>query len=268
MKPDGTVNRSILPTIFNPDDMHALEMALSVKDRVPGSEVIILTMGPKRAADIIREGYYRGVDMGYMISDRRFGGADTLATSYTIAQAIKKIGGVDMIFGGVQAIDGDTAQVGPQTAEKVGFPQVTFAEELVDIDDESVTIKRRLELGVETVVAPLPVVVTVNSSAPVCRPREAKRVMKYKYARTGSELQRESDFIKEIIEKRPFLSIPEWGVEDLDAELPKIGLAGSPTIVHKVENIVLTASEAKVLDDKQESIDSLIIDLLDHHIIG
>ena len=135
MKPDGTVNRGKLATVFNPDDLHALELALNIKDRIPGTHVTILTMGPQKAADIIREGYYRGVDDGIMISDRRFGGADTLATSYTIVQAIKKIADYDLIVGGRQAIDGDTAQVGPQCADKLNIPQVTYVEEILEIKE-------------------------------------------------------------------------------------------------------------------------------------
>ncbi len=127
MKEDGTVNRAVLPAIFNPEDLNALELALQVKDKYPDSEVIILTMGPPRAADIIREAIYRGADKGYLITDRRFAGSDTLATSYAISQAVKKIGDFDLIFAGRQAIDGDTAQVGPQAAEKVGIPQITYA---------------------------------------------------------------------------------------------------------------------------------------------
>ena len=156
MKPDGTVNRGKLPTVFNPDDFHALELALNIKDRIPGTEVIILTMGPKKAADIIREGYFRGADYGVMISDRRFGGADTLATSYTLVRGIQKLAPFDLILGGRQAIDGDTAQVGPQCAEKLKIPQVTYVEEILEINDNKIVAKRRLEKGIETVSSPFP----------------------------------------------------------------------------------------------------------------
>lgn len=268
MKPDGTVNRSVLPTIFNPDDLHALEFGLKLKDRIPGTEVIILTMGPKRAADIVREGYYRGADKGIMVSDRRFGGADTLATSYTLAMAIKKIGNVDMVLSGVQAIDGDTAQTGPQTAEKIGFPQVTYIEELIEISDSKITVKRRLEKGVEIVKSPIPVLMTVAGSFDSCRSRNVKSLLKYKYARTTTELNREVDYIKDLVENRDYLHIPEWNVEDINAEMEKIGLSGSPTKVKNVENIVMTASEAKTLDDSQESVDIVVKELIDAHIIG
>lgn len=182
MKEDGTINRAALPAIFNPEDLNALEQALRLKDANPGSTVTLLTMGLPRAAEIIREAIYRGADTGIVLTDRALGGADTLATSYSLAQAVKKIGNYDIILGGRQAIDGDTAQVGPQIAEKLGIPQVTYAEEILDLSNGYVTVKRRLEHGVETVKAPLPCVVTVNGTAADCRPRNAIRVQKYKYA--------------------------------------------------------------------------------------
>ena len=184
MTAEGTVNRSALPAIFNPEDLNALEQALRLKDAHPGSTVTVLTMGPGRAAEIIREGLYRGADNGYLLTDRAFAGADTLATSYALATAIRKIGDYDLIVGGRQAIDGDTAQVGPQVAEKLGLPQVTYAEEVLNVDESArrITVKRHIDGGVETVEAPLPVVLTVNGSAAPCRPSNAKLVMKYKYA--------------------------------------------------------------------------------------
>ena len=270
MKPDGTVNRGKLPTIFNPDDLHALEVALTIKDRTPGTTVTVLTMGPKRAADVIREGYYRGADYGVMISDRRFGGADTLATSYTLVQAIKKIADYDLVIGGRQAIDGDTAQVGPQSADKLNIPQVTYVEEIIEINDDSIVAKRRLDKGVETVSSPYPVLMTVHGSSPECRSRQAKNVMKYKYARTNTELdsKKELDYIKELNKAKPYLNIPEWSVEDINAEMEKIGLAGSPTKVKSVESIVFTASETKVLTDSVSDIESMIVELMENHTIG
>ncbi len=270
MKPDGTVNRGKLPVIFNPDDLHALELAFHIKDRVPGSKVIILTMGPKRAADIVREGYYRGADDGIMISDRRFGGADTLATSYTLVKGIEKIGDVDLILGGRQAIDGDTAQVGPQSAEKLHIPQVTYVEEIIALDDKGFKAKRRLEKGVEIVSAPYPCLMTVHESSPVCRSREAKKVMQYKYARTATELKSKTtpEYVRALHERKPYLTIPEWGVEDIEADMQKIGLAGSPTKVKTVESIVLTAEENKVLSDTDEDIEMMIKELIENHTIG
>ena len=123
MTPEGTVNRAALPAVFNPEDLNALEQALRLKDANPGSTITMLTMGLPKAAEVLKEGIYRGADEGILISDRPLGGADTLATSYTLAQAIKKVGDYDIILCGRQAIDGDTAQVGPQVAEKLGLTQ-------------------------------------------------------------------------------------------------------------------------------------------------
>ena len=268
MKPDGTVNRGKLSTVFNPDDLHALELALNIKDRIPGTQVTILTMGPQKAADIIREGYYRGVDDGIMISDRRFGGADTLATSYTIVQAIKKIADYDLIVGGRQAIDGDTAQVGPQCADKLDIPQVTYVEEVLSIEEDRIVARRRLETGVETVSAPYPVLMTVHGSSPKCRSRKAKKVMKYKYARTKTEMRKGDAILEALHIKRPHLVIPEWSVEDINADVTKIGLAGSPTKVKSVSSIVLTATESKVLTDSDNDIEGMIKELIKHHTIG
>ena len=154
MTPEGTVNRAALPAIFNPEDLNALEAALRLKDAVEGSTVHILTMGPQRAADIIRDAMFRGADGGYLLSDRKFAGSDTLATSYALSCALRRIA-PDLIVAGRQAIDGDTAQVGPQVAEKLGLPQVTYAEEVLEIREGSLVVKRRLEHGVETVECPL-----------------------------------------------------------------------------------------------------------------
>ena len=270
MKPDGTVNRGKLPTIFNPDDLHALEVALIIKDQVPGTEVNVLTMGPKRAADIIREGYYRGADKGFMISDKRFGGSDTLATSYTLVKGIQKLAPFDLVIGGLQAIDGDTAQVGPQCAEKLKIPQMTYVEEIVEINDDRIVARRRLEKGVETVSSPFPCLMTVHGSSQSCRSKHAKKVMKYKYARTQTELKSRStdEMILKLHEKRPYLTIPEWGVEDVGAEIDKIGLSGSPTKVKSVESIVLTAKEAKVLSGSDSDIEMMIKELIEQHTIG
>lgn len=270
MKEDGTVNRGKLQTVFNPDDLHALELALNIKDRIPGTQVTVLTMGPKRAADIIREGYYRGADYGVMISDRRFGGADTLATSYTLVKGIQKIGQFDLILGGRQAIDGDTAQVGPQCADKLKVPQITYVDQIIDIHDKEIIARRRLEKGVETVSSPMPCLITVHGSSPACRSRHAKRVMKYKYARTGTELNSSStsELLLDLHKKRPYLTIPEWSVEDIEADLEKIGLTGSPTKVKSVESIVLTAKESKKLSGNDEEIELMIKELIEKHTIG
>lgn len=268
MKADGTVNRAALPAIFNPEDLNALEQALRLKDKIKGTTVTLLTMGPGRAAEIIREGLYRGADNGYLLTDRAFAGADTLATSYAISCATEKIGDVDLIIAGRQAIDGDTAQVGPQVAEKLGIPQVTYVEEVVEIKKSSVIVKRRLERGVETVECPKPCVLTVNGSAAPCRPRNAKGVMKFKHARTITERQDASEDYITLYNDRPYLDIPELTVNDIKVESEKLGLAGSPTKVKSIENIVFQAKEAKQIDAKDEAIDELMKELISNHTIG
>ena len=268
MKEDGTINRAALPAIFNPEDLNALEQALRLKDANPGSKVTLLTMGLPRASEIIREAIYRGADTGIVLTDRVLGGADTLATSYSLAQAVKKFGNYDIILGGRQAIDGDTAQVGPQIAEKLGLPQVTYAEEIVELKDGYVVVKRRLEAGVETVKAPLPCVVTVNGSAPECRPRNAQRIMKYKYAVSPSEKEKLNDDKKALVESRPYLALQEWSAAYVEADLEQVGLAGSPTKVKAIENVVFTAKESRCLENNDEQLEELIKELIANHTIG
>jgi electron transfer flavoprotein beta subunit len=268
MKADGTVNRAVLPAIFNPEDLNALEQALRLKDQVPGTKITILTMGPGRAAEIVREGLYRGADDGVLLTDRAFAGSDTLATSYALAQAIKELGQVDVIIAGRQAIDGDTAQVGPQVAEKLGFPQVTYVEEILNIDESSITVRRRLENGVESVVAPLPLVLTVNNSAPECRSQNAKLVMEYKHARTVTERQEASEDYLFLYDERPFLNIREMTVSDIKSDPEQLGLLGSPTKVKKIDNVVLQAKDAKVLTAADDGINELMKELIESHVIG
>lgn len=268
MKADGTVNRAALPAIYNPEDLNALEQALRLKDLVPGSKVTILTMGPGRAAEVIRESLYRGADDGVLLTDRAFAGSDTLATSYALAQAIRKIGEVDIIVAGRQAIDGDTAQVGPQVGEKLGLPQVTYVEDILHTTTSDITVRRRLDNGVETVKAPFPLVITVNGSAPDCRTRNAKLLMKFKHARTVTERQEATEDYTHRIDGRPYLDIREMTVSDIDADKEQLGLSGSPTKVKKIQNVVLQAKESKRLTDADADIDELMKELIESHAIG
>ena len=268
MTPEGTVNRSALPAIFNPEDLNALEQALRLKDLHPGSTVTMLTMGPPRAADIIREGLFRGADNGYLLTDRAFAGADTLATSYALATAIKKIGQPDIIIGGRQAIDGDTAQVGPQVAEKLGLTQITYAEEILKCENGRITVRRHIDGGVEMVEGPLPIVITVNGSAAPCRPRNAKLVMKYKKALVPLEMPAEGLPYAEEYKNKPYLTLNQWSTADIDADLQQCGLSGSPTKVKSVENIVFQAKESKTLTASDQDIDNLMKELLANHTIG
>ncbi len=271
MTPEGTVNRAALPAVFNPEDLNALEQALRLKEQFPGSSISVVTMGLPKSAEVIREALYRGADEGYVITDRCLGGADTLATSYTLSQAIKKIGDYDIILGGRQAIDGDTAQVGPQIAEKLGLTQVTYAEEILKLDPvaKKIVIKRHIDGGVETVEAPLPLVVTVNGSAAPCRPRNAKRVMKYKNATAPAERTPEqNEAMAEMLAKKPYLNITQWGAAEIDADPEQIGKTGSPTNVKAVKNIVFKAKESRTMTSSDADVEGLIVELLESNTIG
>lgn len=267
MTAEGTVNRAALPAIFNPEDLNALEQALRLKDQHPGSTVTVLTMGLPKAADVLRESLYRGADAGVLLTDRALGGADTLATSYALSQAIKKIGMPDIIVGGRQAIDGDTAQVGPQVAQKLGLDQVTYVESVESVVDGKVTLVRRIDGGVEKVEAPLPLLITVTGSAAPCRPCNAKRVMKYKRATAPIERTADMPYADEY-DKKPYLTLIQWGAADVDADLQQCGLSGSPTKVKAVQNIVFKAKESKQLTAADAEVEGLIKELLENHTIG
>lgn len=268
MTPEGTVNRAALPAIFNPEDLNALELALRLKEECVGSIVHILTMGPFRAADIIRDAMFRGADGGYLLTDRKFAGSDTLATSYALSCALKKIG-ADVIIAGRQAIDGDTAQVGPQVAEKLGLPQVTYAECIEQVKESSMVIRRRLERGVESVECPIPAVITVNSSAPEVRPQNARLVMKYKYAMIPTEVAAAPESLAaKMVAERDYLKIVELTVNDIVCDEQQLGLTGSPTKVKKIENVVFQAKEAKRLEATDEALEGLIRELIAAHTIG
>lgn len=267
MTAEGTVNRAALPAIFNPEDLNALEQALRLKEQNPGSTVGILTMGPPRAAEIIRQGFYRGADTGWLLTDRLFAGADTLATSYALATAIRKIGGVDIIIGGRQAIDGDTAQVGPQVAQKLGLSQVTYAEEILKCENGRLTIRRHIDGGIEIVEAPMPIVVTVNGSAAPCRPCNARLVMKFKRATVPMERTADMPY-QDLYESRPYLTLNQWSVADVDGDPQQCGLAGSPTKVKAVQNIVFQAKESRTLTSSDADVESMIKELLGEKIIG
>ena len=269
MKEDGTINRAALPAIFNPEDLNALEQALQIKETHPDATITILTMGPPRAAEIIREAVYRGADTGIVLTDRAFAGADTLATSYALSAAIRKIGSYDLIIAGRQAIDGDTAQVAPQVAEKLNLPQITYAEKIEKIENGKATVTRRLESGVETLECPLPLVITVNGSAADCRPRNARRIQKYKYAVTPSEQAQLAPEMAALVEARPYLQLKEWSAELVDADPEQIGLKGSPTKVKGIVNVVFQAKESKRLEgNDQAALEDLIKELIENHTIG
>lgn len=277
MRPDGTVNRSKLPAIFNPEDKIALELALRLKDEHGGS-ITVLTMGPPPAVRVLRECLYMGADRAILLSDRRFAAADTLATSYALSQAIKKIGDYDLIFGGRQAIDGDTAQVGPQTAEKLDLPQITFVQEIQNLDmkKKRIRVQRGLADGHEILEGPLPLLLTVVKDAAEPRPFNVKRVCSYKHAKSKFELEALEDtshslnWVDEMLEeaRTSGLYVETWNIEDIEADVSWCGLSGSPTKVHKVENVVLGGSEHKLVEANTDGLGEMIDELMQDHIFG
>ena len=282
MKADGTVNRAALPTVFNPDDLHALEVALDVRDRWGGT-VTVVSMGPPKASDVLRDCLYRGADRVILLTDRRAAASDTLATSYILNQAIRHIGNYDFVFCGRQAIDGDTAQVGPQCAEKLGIPQVTYLERLIDLRDRTARIQRNVGNGWEIVEVRLPVLVTVLDTAGEVRPPAARRVMKYKRARVRAELvaavaadlpsgtndEKEAEVERraETLRSRG-LMLEQWDLDDIKADLKWCGLAGSPTKVHRVQSIVLTKQGYTEIPPTEEGIRRLVRELVVDHTLG
>ncbi len=274
MNDDGTVNRAKLPAVFNAEDRVALELALGLRDRF-GGKVVAITMGPHRASDVLRECLFMGADEVCLVSDRKFAGADTLATSYVLSRAIRKLGRFDLILGGRQAIDGDTAQVGPQTAEKLGLPQVTYVEEILDVSDGRATIKRKIDGGYEVLRARLPVLVTVVGEAAVPRPYSAKRVMQYKNARTLMELEKLADensllYSDRLVHeaKGKNLFIQTFTTDDLDVEPDRCGIKGSPTKVHKIESVVLAGGDHARIEPTKDGLGKLIDALARDHLFG
>lgn len=264
MNPDGTVNRAALPAVFNPDDLCALEQALRLKEKNEGSRVTVLTMGPRRATELLREALYRGADDVVLLSDAAFAGADTLATSYALSTAIGRIGVFDIVFCGRQAIDGDTAQVGPQVAQMLSLSQVTAARAVLECAGGRVRVERAVENGTEIVEAPLPLLVTVDGSAPACRPRNAYRVLRFHRAATAAEGYEYGE--QAAVDEA--LTIKEWSLADIGGDAARCGLRGSPTKVKAVENIVFKAKESKHYTATGEQVKALVAELLKNHTIG
>ena len=282
MKPDGTVNRGALPTVFNPDDLYALEAALHVRDE-HGGVVTALSMGPLGAARVLRECLHRGADRAILITDRRAAASDTLATSYILSQAVRTIGDYDFVFCGRQAIDGDTAQVGPQMAEKLGIAQVTFFESFVELGGRTVRARRNIGNGWEVLEARLPMLITVLDAAQRPRPASARRMMRYKRARTVGEVaravavdlpdapaeQQEHEVDRRMEDLRMNgLVIDQWGLDEIDADLEWCGLSGSPTKVHRVQSIVLTKEGHVEVAPTEAAIRQMVHELIVDHTLG
>jgi len=274
MREDGTVNRAALPAIFNPEDLNALEMALQVREQ-HGGQVTVLTMGPPRAAEVLREALYRGGDRVILLSGRKFAGSDTLATSYALKCAVEQVGGYDLVFCGRQAIDGDTAQVGPQVAEKLGLPQITYAESIQALQGSEIVVRRAFPLGSETVKCTLPCLLTVVGSANQPRPPSARLMMACKLAATPLEyptlLERWPEFeTEEALDAylaRRDQRIPVWSAADVKADENKLGLSGSPTKVLKIESVVLETSESKEIPPTPESVAALVQELVEDYVL-
>jgi electron transfer flavoprotein beta subunit len=275
MTRDGTMNRGALPAIINPEDLNALEMALRIREQ-QGGTVTVITMGPPKAAEILREALWRGADRVVLLTDRRFAGADTLATSVVLQKAIERIGRYDLVLAGRQAIDGDTAQVGPQTAEKLGIPQITYAESVLDIGDGRITIQRALDAGSEIVRCPMPCLLTVVGSANTPRPPSARRRIARKLAATPNEYpalrQRWPEFASDA-ELDAYLAardlgIPVWTADDIGVEPGTVGLAGSPTQVHKINFVVLESTESRSVSPTPDAIAEMVAELVHEYIVG
>ena len=274
MRPDGTVNRSKLPAVFNPEDKVALELALQLRDRYGGT-VTAVTMGPPKASELLRECLYMGADDVVLVTDRKFAAADTLATSYVLAATIRKLGPFDIVFAGRQAIDGDTAQVGPQTAEKLGIPQITYAEQIVSFEGQKVIVRRRIDGGYELLECPTPLLITVIKEAATPRPFGAKRQMAKKSARTLPELEALATSDGSVsLEDRVAahrdrnLYIRTLSAADLDVDVERCGLAGSPTKVKSVASVVLAAEGHREFSATKEGINSLLDNLMGDRVFG
>ncbi len=267
MKDDGTVNRAALPTIFNPEDLNALEEALKLKERT-GGHITCISMGPPNAVEVLKECLYRGADDAILISDRRFAGADTLATSYALKCAIEQVGKYDLILCGRQAIDGDTAQVGPQIAEKLEINQLTCVAAVTEIDNKSITAKRSVEDGYEIVKSDFPALLTITASANEPRSANAKKVMTYK--NIGKEICNSSYHESYMAaESCSILShVKEWNVEAIKADPVQCGLSGSPTKVKKIQSVVLTGCESRQVANSESAITNLMNELVSENIIG
>jgi len=294
MRDDGTVNRSALPAIFNPEDLYALELALELRDRSGGrstqrlstGRVTVITMGPPQACEVLRQSLERGADDAVLLTDRRAAASDTLATSYILACAVRKVaasGAVDMVLCGRQAIDGDTAQVPPQTAEKLGLPQVTYVESVEELSGRRIIAKRSTGAGWERVEAPLPCLLTVTDQASDPRPASAKRIMAVKRARSLVELQAEAaaampgaapESLAAEVEKRAAalaakgLLIKQWTLDDIEADLAWCGRDGSPTKVKRIQSVVLKGSGFKKIEPRPDAVAGMVHELIEDHTIG
>ncbi len=285
MREDGTVNRSALPAVFNPEDLHALEAALRLRE-AHGGRVTVLTMGPPQAAEVLRASLERGADAAVLLTDRRAAASDTLATSYILSQAVRRVARdepIDMVLCGRQAIDGDTAQVPPQTAEKLGWPQVTYVETIEQVKEGRLRARRNTGEGFQRVECPLPCLVTVTDQGPEPRPASAKRIMATKKWRAPTEIEADlrtempdADAETRAAEARRRADalaargrlIPQWDLDDIEADLAWCGRDGSPTKVKRIQSVVLAATGFKKVEPTEEGVTEMVHELIEDHTLG
>ncbi len=275
MNDDGTVNRSALPAIFNPEDLNALELALQIKDKF-GGKVTAVTMGLPAAGAILRDALFRGADDAILVTDQRCAASDTLATSYILNCAVRKLD-YDIVLCGRQAIDGDTAQVGPQLAEKLGIPQITYVEKLLGLNGKTITTQRNIGNGWQQVKAKLPILLTVVGEANEPRVAAAKKLMKYKNAQTPVEIKQQlkaqnpnadEQTLSQLVERKckmlseKGLLIKQWDLDFIGADLTWCGRNGSPTKVHRIQSVVLTAKESKNVEPTDGGMAEMIHELI------
>ena len=281
MKDDGTVNRAALPAIFNPEDLNALELALQIKDKYGGT-VTAVTMGLPTAANVLRQSLFRGADDVILITDRRCAASDTLATSYILSCAVKKLP-YDIVLCGRQAIDGDTAQVGPQLAEKLGIPQISYVETLNELEDKVLTVRRNIGNGHQIVRCKLPVLLTVLDTANEPRVNAAKHMMKHKKALAPIEIQQraKAEFpdadeaavtarAQEITETLTETGsvIKQWDLDAVEADLTWCGVNGSPTKVNRIQSVVLAAKEIRDIEPTEQGVTDLVHELIQDNTIA
>ncbi|AAK42928.1 electron transfer flavoprotein subunit alpha [Saccharolobus solfataricus] len=219
--------REGVPAVINPPDLHAIEEAVRLKERY-GAKTIVITMGPPQADSALREALAMGIDEAYLISDRAMAGADTWATSYTISKAVQKLGGADLILFGRRAVDGETEQVGPQTGKWLGLPVIGYVSEIKSLEKDKIVVTRTTEFDEEVIEAPVPVVLTILEVANKPRQPDILSLIKAKTAK-----------------------VTVWNKDDIKAEPNKIGLAGSPTKVIKVQPPPKTR-KAEIIDGKKD----------------
>ncbi len=281
MKDDGTVNRSALTMVFNPEDRNALEEALAIREE-HGGTVTVVTMGLPMASAVLREALFCGADRVILITDRRAAASDTLATSYILSCAVRRLQ-PDLVLCGRQAIDGDTAQVGPQLAQKLAFPLITYLEQVLELSAQKIKVRRNIGNGQEVVACRLPALLTVRETANVPRPPAARKIMKYKKALSPAEVAKAvedamGDATAEAkaaeVQRRcqalsaAGLLIEQWDLDELKADLTWCGRDGSPTKVHRIQSVVLTGGEYREFPATEQGCSEVISELIEDHTLG